>query len=307
MDLFQKIKDFKMKQGNMIKDCSIKSYVIICNKIHGSNDYTNLDFLEDEENVMNFVNSFSKLNTRKNYLSGVIVALESDGRDNSNYKKIKSKMEEDYSNFIKLNKKTETQEKNWFSVDELKKIVNDLGEKVLDKDIFDAGALVKKDILLLQDYMIGLLYTEMLPVRLDFAPMFVVRGEQDLTRSNDHNYLVLGEDKKFFILNQFKNSKIMGRVRMDIPPRLSRTIDVWLKHNHTGYFLINSRGGPLSENGLGKIIKRIFTKDGKSATVNIIRHIFETENINLPRRKREQEFAKKMLHSDSMQLQYAKF
>jgi hypothetical protein len=99
----------------------------------------------------------------------------------------------------------------------------------------------------------------------------------------------------------------MGQIRMDIPPRLSRTIDVWLKHNHTGYFLINSRGGILSENGLGKIIKRIFTKDDRSATINTIRHIFETENINLLRRKKEQEFAKKMLHSDGMQLQYAKF
>jgi len=63
----------------------------------------------------------------------------------------------------------------------------------------------------------------------------------------------------------------------------------------------------MTENALGRAIKRIFTIGDRSATINIIRHINESENINIDRRKKEQNFAMKLLHSDNTQLNYAKY
>lgn len=315
MDLFKTIKEFKHQKGDIIKDNTIRSYCIIIKKLHNdTEDYENLNFLDETKLIMKKINNISKLTTRKNYLTAVIVSLPCVGKDNSFYVKEKLKVNEEYNNQLSKNEKTETQEKNWFTKRELIAITAGLEE--LAKPLMKKELLNKKERFILQDYVIALLYTCLndFVVRLDYAPM-LVRNEKDIVDC-DHNYLaIVSKDVKYFILNKYKNAEYikggikrgMGKVTIPIPERVNTAINALLKHNKTDIFLTTINGKVMTENALGRAIKRIFTIGDKSATINIIRHVCESENINIDRRKKEKELAFKLLHSDNQQLQYAKY
>ena len=317
MDLFQIIKEFKHQKGDIIKDNTIRSYCIIIKKLHNNTeDYENLDFLEETNKIMKQINNISKLTTRKNYLTAVIVSLLCVGKDNTFYVKEKMKVNEEYNIELSKNEKTETQQKNWCTKRELMSVTTDLEKQVIEQELLLRDKLNKNQRFLLQDYVIALLYTCLndYVVRLDYAPM-IVKPESEIL-DNDHNYLaIVSKDVKYFILNQYKNAEYiragikrgMGKITIPIPERVNTAINSLLKHNQSEYFLTTINGKVMTENALGRAIKRIFTIDERSATVNIIRHINESENIDLTRRKHEKQLAFKLLHSDNMQLQYAKY
>jgi len=317
MDLFKTIKEFKHQKGDIIKDNTIRSYCICIKKLHNdTEDYENLNFLEETNKIMKQINNISKLTTRKNYLTAVIVSLLCVGKDNTLYLKEKLKVNQEYNNQLSKNEKTETQEKNWFSKRELMSVTNLLEKQVIEQELLLRDKLNKKERFILQDYVIALLYTCLndFVVRLDFAPM-LVKNEKDIVDC-DHNYLaIVSKDLKYFILNQYKNAiyikagikRGMGKITIPIPEKVNTAINALLKHNKTDIFLTTINGKVMTENALGRAIKRIFTIGDKSATVNIIRHVCESENIDLTRRKHEKELAFKLLHSDNQQLQYAKF
>ena len=317
MDLFETIKKYKHSRGDIIKDNTIRSYCIIIKKLHNdTEDYENLNFLEETKLIMKKINNITKLTTKKNYLTAVIVSLLCVGKDNTFYVKEKLKVNEEYNNQLSKNEKTETQEKNWFSKRELLSVTTALEEQVIKDKLMVRDKLNKNQRFILQDYVIALLYTCLndFVVRLDFAPM-IVKPESEIL-DNDHNYLaVVSKEVKYFILNQYKNAEYirsgvkrgMGRITIPIPPKVNNAINALLKHNQSEYFLTTINGKVMTENALGRAIKRIFTIGDRSATINIIRHINESENIDLTRRKHEKELAFKLLHSDNMQLQYAKY
>lgn len=315
MDLFKIIKEYKHSRGDIIKDNTIRSYCIIIKKLHDDNeDYENLNFLEETNKIMKKINNISKLTTKKNYLGAIIVSLKCVGKDITFYVKEKLKVNDEYNKQLSKNEKTETQEKNWMSKRELLSVTTNLEKMV--SHLMDKNSLNKKERFLLQDYVIALLYTCLndFVVRLDYAPMFV-RHEKDIV-DNDHNYLaIVSKDVKYFILNKYKNAEYiragvrrgMGKIIIQIPEKVNIAINALLKHNQSEYFLTTINYKMMTENALGRAIKRIFTIGDKSATINIIRHICETENINIDRRKIEKEHAFKLLHSDAQQLQYAKY
>lgn len=317
MDLFKSIKDYKHGKGDIIKDNTINSYCICIKKLHDDDeDYKNLEFLTETNLIMKKINKITKLTTRKNYLMSVIMALLSVGKDVTFYATERAKLAKEYNDELNKNIKTETQEKNWCSKRELMGVTTSLEKEVTKQGLMARDKLNKKERFLLQDYVIALLYTSLndYVVRLDYAPM-LVRNEKDII-DNDHNYLsIVSRDIKYFILNKYKNAEYikagvkrgMGKIIIPIPTNVNTAINALLKHNKSEYFLTTINDKMMTDNALGRAIKRIFTIGDKSLTINIIRHICETENINLDRRKIEKEHAFKLLHSDSQQLKYAKY
>jgi len=314
MDLYEKIREYKHSRGDMLKANSIKSYCICIKKLYGDESYTSLEFLKETNKIMDKINKLKSLTTKNNYLNAIVVSLNCCGLDNTFYRNQKELNSRKYDEELKQNKKTETMEKNWMTKKELKSITDNLGKMVKQQGLMDRDKqLNKKEKFLLQDYLIALLYTDLndFVVRLDFAPM-LVRQENEVN-DEEHNYLVVvNNNVKYFILNKYKNAEYIrkgvkrgrGKVRIDIPPKINNIIN---KLNPNEYFLMTINDKVMTENALGRAIKRIFTKDGRSATINIIRHINESENINIDRRKKEQNFAMKLLHSDNTQLNYAKY
>jgi len=63
---------------------------------------------------------------------------------------------------------------------------------------------------------------------------------------------------------------------------------------------------PLTRNALGKIIPTVFESTGKQVSLNILRHVYISEAIDIDAIKAQQELAKNMLHDPETQQQYAK-
>ena len=88
---------------------------------------------------------------------------------------------------------------------------------------------------------------------------------------------------------------------------MNTVINKFLKLNpERKYLLQNKEGLPISRNNLGKTITKIFAATGKQVSINIIRHVYISENVDMEAVKKSKEMAKSMLHDTSTQIDYAK-
>ena len=62
----------------------------------------------------------------------------------------------------------------------------------------------------------------------------------------------------------------------------------------------------MNANQLGKFITKAFDFTGKKITLNLLRHVYISENIDLEAIKKGQQLAKDMHHSTGVQEMYAK-
>ena len=176
--------------------------------------------------------------------------------------------------------------------------------------------LSKKEFDTLQKLVVLRTYLQF-PLRNDYADMPVIR-KIDYNKLKDDekkaNYLVIGADgKKQFILTQYKNSKFLGEKRFDVPKPLNAIINLWLKHNTSGWYLVRIRDitRPMSPNLLTKYLNKIFKSRGKKISSSMIRHIVISHQMqNEPTIKEKQEKEKaiedKFLHSAKVNDLYRK-
>ena len=298
MDLIKQIKD----QRPNLKDNSINAYLIALKKLNNNKEIKDLDFLADKEQIKNKLNDL-KLTTKRNYITAVLVVLrafEANEKLIDYYKNIINDLNEEYTGIMSKNNKSEKQEANWVELSELNKVFNSIEKEVKAMDLKNRIKLKSTDFNKLQDYVIAGLYNLLPPIRLDFAPMFV---ESKKSKINDtDNYLFNGgRNKKVFIINEYKNNKSHGQQTLRIPSKLNSIINIWLKYNDTGNFLLNNRREMLSANGLGKSITRIFKPTGKNITINLLRSIYISENVDMKALKKSEELAKDMMHSPAVQ------
>ena len=149
------------------------------------------------------------------------------------------------------------------------------------------------------------------PTRLDYSPMKIIsKGEYDKLdeeERKENNYLVvLSRNNKFFSFNEYKTSGKYGENQVKVGKKLNSVLNIWLKYNKTDSLLLNSQGKPMSANGLGKEIKKVFEPTGKNISVNMLRHIFISEKYPKEKLDEKSQDAKKMGHSVDMQEKYSK-
>ncbi len=298
MDLIKQIKE----QRPNLKDNSINAYLIALKKLNNNKEIEDLDFLANKEKIKEKLDDL-KLTTRRNYITAVLVVLRAfDANEKliDYYKNIINDLNEEYTGIMSKNNKSEKQEANWIELSELNKVFNSIEKEVKAMDLKNRIKLKPTDFNKLQDYVIAGLYTLLPPIRLDFAPMFVESKKSKINDSD--NYLFNGgRNKKVFIINEYKNNKSHGQQTLRIPSKLNSIINLWLKYNDTGNFLLNNRREMLSANGLGKAITRIFKPTGKNITINLLRSIYISENVDMKALKKSEELAKDMMHSPAVQ------
>ena len=277
-----------------IKPQSIKTYISSIRKIAGVKEIENLDFLDDTDAVFARMDEY-KLTMKRNILSAILVVLGAvEPPKDELRKKYAAKLlvlTNDMREELSKNNKTDTQEKNWVSLAELLKITRAL--------IRNSPAS--------QNTMIAALYSMQEPVRLDFYDM-EIRTNPLQDRSDDKNYLIItNRSKKTFIFNDFKTSRKYGTVAIPVNKELNKVINKFLKLNPDRKYLLQGKDGkPLSRNNLGKMITKIFASTGKQVSLNIIRHVYVSENVDVDAIKKSKEIAKNMMHGQDEQLQYAK-
>tara|TARA_E500000318_G_scaffold69897_1_gene64675 strand:+ start:17976 stop:18869 length:894 start_codon:yes stop_codon:yes gene_type:complete len=289
MNIIELIKD---KRPNL-KDNSLKSYLITLRRLNDNKEVLNLEFLKNFSKIMENINEFA-LPTQRNKLTAILVVLSAFQKKEFDEVELKYRKEledrnKEYNDFIATHQKSDKQNANWTSIAELKKIMNQY------KKTAKANPTLKT----VQPYLVAALYLLQPPKRLDFSGMKIIKSRKD--NDGKTNYLLnLGRNKKYFIFNQFKTDK-KGPKEVLIPKDINSIINLWLQVNKGDDFLYNSRGQNMTANGLGKYITKIFKPSGKNITLNLLRNIYVTENIDLEAVKKAKEIAEAMDHTEATQ------
>ena len=305
-----------------IKPNSLNAYVISISKLHkateGDGEFKNLDFLKDTKEIKEFLSSL-KLSTQKNYLASIIVSLDAmntKGKYDDLIKEYREILDDTHNKYVEdyeNGEKSESQKKNWASMKELKKVMAMYLRDIKERELFSKEELNKKQMALMQKWVIANLFLneENPPTRLDYSPMEIIsKGEYDKLdeeERKENNYLVvLSRNNKFFSFNEYKTSGKYGENQVKVGKKLNSVLNIWLKYNKTDSLLLNSQGKPMSANGLGKEIKKVFEPTGKNISVNMLRHIFISEKYPKEKLDEKSQDAKKMGHSVDMQEKYSK-
>jgi cell division protein FtsI/penicillin-binding protein 2 len=292
-----------------IKDNSLKSYLIILKKLNKNKALTTMSFLKDYDNIIEKLEKLA-LTTRRNYLSSILVILRAYNKKSydgvlDKYKKLLAELNEQYNLKINSHEKSDKQKENWMELSELKKGLKLYKNQIKDRDIKDKEKLNKTDLDLLKKYLVVALYTAQAPVRLNYANMEIINSAKDIKPKQ--NYLLIkGRNKKTFVFQEYKTAKTNGRVDKIVPKELNSILNFYLKYNKSKYLLNDSKGNPITANALGKLITKAFDFTGKKVTLNLLRHIYISSNIDLDAIKKQKELATDMMHGLEMQEDYAK-
>jgi len=297
-----------ISQGRTIKQSSLKSYLIILKKLNDDEPILNLEFLKDTDNILKKIET-KAMTTQKNYLSAVLVTLNSFNKAEFNdavkiYGDESDRLNDEYMAFIQTHEKDEKQKKNWTTIANLKKAMNRTKRNIDERGILKKEELNKTEMQLLQEYVIAGLFILQPPVRLNFN-MLVVNKREDIEKGKNY-LLVESRNKKKFIIADYKTAKTYDTKEMEVNPEINKILNYWLKYNKTGFFLLNTRGGMLSSNGLSKMITKVFASTNKHITLNLIRHIYISENIDIETVNKSTQLASDMHHALLTQHTYIK-
>jgi hypothetical protein len=285
------------------EDCSTFNHCFYC-------DYN--DKLDE------FLESIENINTRKNYYANVVSFLKNEMEDypakENDIKCYRERMLQlcaIVNNQSKQQQKSQKQEDNWFSINELQKM-----RKKMLVDLKDRTNLNWKDI---QPFFVSSLYLaddKNPPIRNEYGDMVVVFEKDGIhSQDNSRNYLVItGRNKKQFVLNDYKTAKTHGQKVFKVGNKLNKIINQFIKYHpiSTGDtpespLLYNSINQSLGRNGLTKYLQnKVFNRDGKKISTAMLRHIYISEKVQMPLLKEKEELADKMCHTTGLQELYKK-
>jgi len=297
-----------IKDNRSIRESSLKVYIGNVRKLNDNKPLTNLNFLRKTEQILNKIKDM-KVPTQRNYLSSILVILTNQKKYKTTLEKYKERLRllnDEYNKRIETHEKTEKEQNNWITLKELrKKVLLPYKREITERELNKKSSLKSKEFDLYQRFVVSALYLLLPAVRLDYAPMSVVSSRDDM--DNKKNYLLnLSRNTKYFYLNDFKTSDKHGQIEIRVPKELNTILNGWLKFNDSGYLLLNKGNSPMSANILGKYITKSFLPSGKNITLNLLRKIWITENIDLDAIKRRKQLAQTMGHTVNMQETYIK-
>jgi hypothetical protein len=292
---------------------SIKMYLRNLEKLNDDMPLKNLNFLKEIPTIEQKLSKY-KENTKRGYLISIVSALS---LDKSN--KQKQKLYDDYYRLMMdknkelktveaSGEKTDTQEKNWITWEEVSSKMKELEDKVKsfagNKEINEHQYNV-----LLQEVILALYYYKA-PRRNEYQKMNIVKTDSGLPI--DTNYLDF--DKKMFIFNSYKTAKKEGQLKEEIPAELQSVITTYLKFHPllkgkkiikgtNVPFLVYYDGKPLSQvNAITRILNKTF---GKKVGSSMLRHIYLSSKYGKVVDEMKED-ANAMSHSVDMQKDYIK-
>lgn len=285
---------------------SIKLYVRNLEKLSDT-PLKNLSFLKDVEKITDKLQKY-KENTKRGFLISIVSALSLDKKHKKlydTYYKLMMDKNKELKAVEASGEKTETQQKNWITWDEVGTKMKDLEDKV---NSFGKEINAHQYDILLQEIILALYYYKA-PRRNEYQKMNLVKtitGQPDTLNYLDY-------DKKQFIFNVFKTARKEGQVKEDIPPELFAIIQKYLKYHPLVKgkitkatnvpLLVYHDGKPLSQiNAITRVLNRIF---GKAVGSSMLRHSYLTSKYgNITEEMKED--SKAMSHSVEMQKDYIK-
>jgi len=304
-----------MPSKSDVKSSTLNIYEHNLNKlsldINNSAPPSNCKWLEDFDKIMSYINKSKSLHTRKNKINTVVIYLQASTCKLSVIKKYQDeivKLSQEITSNYNKNTKSESQVKNWLSLNELTEFKNnlllDLPKKFTSFD--DYKKLMK--------YLILETHLE-LPLRNDLvdAQIYLEKDFGKIEEVNTCNYLVLGGKRGYLVLNNYKTSGTYGRKKLELSSELFK---IWKKfykiimENSTNrYIFIKEDKSKMSRNEFTKFFGSIFKSLNKQISSTMIRHIIISEKFPIKQNEMEdrQELANIMGHSvNEAQQVYAK-
>ena len=250
-----------------------------------------IEWLKDFEKVKKKLNGENLQYTSiRNYMNSAMIYLHcfeehdlikiyTDYRDQLNHKYEESNASGTWS---------DKQGKNVVSMDELKKLIQEIGDEIKFRKLKEKGILGQintYDRSLIQLYMILSVHI-ILPMRNDLAMMKVIKKQKynGLTDEQKklNNYLVVERSNMFFVLNDYKTSRVYKEKIIVLPQELRRLMRFYLQLlPTTEYLLTKNDGDPLSTNGLSQLlIKATKKRLNKSISTCMLRKIYLSEKYS---------------------------
>lgn len=285
-----------------LSESTLKTYQSILNSLyrkmhkqaHGTENTIYQYFTDNAEQVLEYLKD-TPPNNRKTVLAALVVlCIGQDCMDK--YRDQMLKDAEVANKEQRFQRKTETQKENWISQQEVLRIYKSLERKVAP--LFKLSQPSKKELDLMQDYVILSLYVLIPPRRLMDYTKFKVRSVDNET----DNYM----EKRQFVFNQYKTAKKYNRQEVAIPQKLRNIVNKWSELNNSDYLLVDDNGKPFSAPKLTLRLNRIF--GGRKISVNQLRHTYITDTVmqNVPALTKLDKVAKDMGHSVEEALLYKK-
>jgi len=270
-----------------------KTYVSLLFNLHKKLNPENnsIDwFKEDKPSILKHLEKIPN-NSRKTSLSALFVLT-----NEKEYQTEMLKLCKIVNNEYKSQIKTEKQEQNWLSVNDIKSIYKDYENKVklifTSKTIGDYSIVIR---FLLLACLTGVV-DGLEPRRsMDYALMKISNYNPEVD-----NFYKSGK----FYFNQYKTASSYGLKVIVVPKPLNALIKKWIKLNPTDYFLFGKSLKPLSSSQISKILNKIFEKN---VSVDMLRHIYLSNLYqNMPELKKMEQTASNMGHSLTTALEYVK-
>jgi len=201
-----------------ISDSSKKLYTRNLMKLNNDMPITNFNFLKEPKQILNMIKDY-KPTTQRSYIIAICTVLK-----NSKYQNLYDMYFEILSNFnnqLKVRtEKSDKQEKNWLSNDNINEISKDLKSKVVKR------VRNKEDYNNLLNYVVLSLHTLHPPRRnVDYSLMKISNN------MNDDKYNYLDMKKGQFVFNNYKTQGKYNQVVVQIEENLMNVIMLYL-NNH---------------------------------------------------------------------------
>jgi hypothetical protein len=300
------IKAELVKARPNIRDSTRENYLLNLRKLHegmeGDKNLTDLNFLLDKKKLDEYLSKCKTDNTCKNTINVVIVFLMILLKQDDTNKKIPKLLEDltarrddlnkKYTENLKTNKKSDKQEKNWLSVEEIDNIAN---------------ALKAKDY---QAYAVIKFHLE-IPLRNDLASVKVMTKSAYVKLSNEQqkqtNAIIKSPNNYVLKMNNYKTSGSYKEKTIDIDPKLYPIIRKLIALNQgKEYLLINPKtDNRFTPNEYTRFLNRIFHHTGKKVSSTLLRNIVVSHKYG-DIVKEMKATASDMLHSSATQQGYIK-
>lgn len=258
------IKEYIKDKRPSLSDSSITTYSSVLKslykKVYGNEDI-DYDKFDHADKILEFLKDLPP-NKRKTILSALVIIT-----DNKKYREQMLSDVRDYNKEISKQEKTESQEENWVTQEQVETMFNDL--KKTANMIYKKEHKSSSDLQVLQNFIILALFKLIAPRRSKDYCDFKIKN---VDKEKD-NYM----DKGKFVFNSYKTAKTYGKQEVLIPKELTMIINKWIKTNPTDYLLFDVNMNPLSSVKLNQRFNKIF--DGKKTSVNMLRHSFLTEKF----------------------------
>lgn len=288
-----KIHSALQSQCPSLSSSSLRTYTSVLYNLHSKHlnqDHNNMEwFSQKYQKILDYLNKNIRKSTRKSVLSALYVLT-----NRPEYHEQMIEDAKDINEEYREQRKTQKQEDNWISVQQIKDKYDELFTQV--QKIFKKRAI--GDVPAIMDYLlVAFLGGILMPPRrsLDYALL----KWRNYDKNSDNYYF---RNKIYF--NKYKTSDKYGLTVIDVPKELNAVLKKWLKINPSDYVLVSTHMNPLSSSQITRMLNKIF---GKQVSVNMLRHIFLTNYYkDIPKLTEMQNVASKMGHDVSTALEYVK-